>query len=106
MPDPPALYEPRKGNSVSIDRTTLEAKPRENSGKGPARRWRVQGMVPAVVYGRHLKAPSHIAVDPVSVKTASSTPHRFNTLITLKTTGQPGRQDLLRDYQQDPLSHE
>jgi large subunit ribosomal protein L25 len=106
MPDQPALNEPRKGNSVSIDRTTLEAKPRENSGKGPARRLRVQGLVPAVVYGRHLKAPSHIAVDPVSIKTAISTPHRFNTLITLKTTGQPDRQVLLRDYQQDPVTRD
>src|SRR5204863_5572569 len=46
---------------MSVDRSTLEAKPREGSGKGNSRRLRAQGLVPAVVYGRHLDKPAHIA---------------------------------------------
>ena len=69
---------------MSIDRSSLEAKVREGSGKGAARRLRATGMVPAVVYGKHLDTPAHVAVDPVAVKKAIATPHKFNTLITLK----------------------
>lgn len=91
---------------MSIDRSTLEAKPREGSGKGNARRLRTQGLVPAVVYGRHLDRPTHVAVNPVAIKAAISTPHKFNTLIQLKVEGMGERQVLLKDYQQDPVTRE
>lgn len=91
---------------MSIDRSTLEAKARDGAGKGPARRLRAQGLIPAVVYGRHLQSPEHIAVDPVSVKKAIATPHRLNTLITLKVEGKGEQQVLLKDYQMDPVSRE
>jgi large subunit ribosomal protein L25 len=84
---------------------TLEAQAREGAGKGAARRLRTAGLVPAVVYGKHLKAPLHIAVDPKAVRTAINTPHKFNTVITLKAQG--GDQTvLLKDYQQDPVTRE
>jgi len=90
---------------MSIDRSVLEAKTRDNAGKGVARRLRTQGLVPAVVYGTHLEKPLHIAVDPLHVKKAISTPHKFNTLIALKLNGGE-HQVLLKDYQQDPLTRE
>lgn len=89
---------------MSITRSTLEAKPREGSGKGPARRLRASGFVPAVVYGRHLDKPAHLAIDPKAVKMAINTPHRFNTIISLKVQGGADRQVLLKDYQQDPVT--
>jgi len=91
---------------MAITRNTLSARVREGAGKGPARRLRAEGLVPAVVYGRHLEAPVHIAVDPVQVKKAIATPHRLNTLLSLKLDGQPERLVLLKDYQQDPLTRE
>ncbi len=91
---------------MSVDRATLEAKSREGSGKGSARRLRAQGLVPAIVYGRNMEKPSHIAVDPLLVKKAIATPHKFNTLITLKVPSQPDRMVLLKDYQQDPVTRE
>jgi len=91
---------------MSVTRNTLAAKARSGAGKGSARRLRTEGLVPAVVYGRHLQAPSHIAVDPVAVKKAIATPHKFNTLLTLKVDGQPERLVLLKDYQQDPVTRE
>jgi large subunit ribosomal protein L25 len=59
-----------------------------------------------VVYGRHSKGATHFSVDPISIRTAVSTPHRFNTLITLKIEGQPDRQVLVRDFQLDPVSRD
>ncbi|MBF5042633.1 50S ribosomal protein L25/general stress protein Ctc [Aggregicoccus sp. 17bor-14] len=84
---------------------TLEAKAREGAGKGAARRLRTAGLVPAVVYGKHLQAPLHIAVDPKAVRAAINTPHKFNTVITLKAQG-GDKQVLLKEYQQDPVTRE
>ena len=91
---------------MAITRNSLSARLRDGAGKGSARRLRAQGLVPAIVYGRHLETPVHIAVDPIAVKKAIATPHKFNTLLTLKLDGQPERLVLLKDYQQDPLSRE
>lgn len=88
------------------DRNVLEAKPRQAAGKGSSRRLRSQGLVPGVVYGRHLKEPLHIAVDPIAVRKAIATPHKLNTLLQLKVDGAGERQVLLKDYQQDPLTRE
>ena len=77
---------------MTSDKNVLSGKPRESSGKGPARRLRAQGLVPAIVYGRRLNAPAHIAVDPLGVKRAIATPLKFNTLLTLKVEGQEERQ--------------
>ncbi|MBU8899745.1 50S ribosomal protein L25 [Corallococcus sp. H22C18031201] len=88
---------------MSVDKSTLEAQAREGSGKGVARRLRAKGQIPAVVYGKHLANPQHIAVDPKAIRTAINTPHKFNTLIQLKV-GADTHQVLLKDYQQDPLT--
>jgi large subunit ribosomal protein L25 len=104
MPAGPQEEEHR--NPMALTRNTLAARVRDGAGKGSARRLRAEGLVPAVVYGRHLETPVHIAVDPIEVKKAIATPHRLNTLLTLKLDGQPERLVLLKDYQQDPLSRE
>jgi large subunit ribosomal protein L25 len=91
---------------MATQRNVLTGKPRDGAGKGPARRLRAEGLVPAIVYGRNLPAPAHIAVDPLAVKKAIATPHKFNTLLTLQVEGQPERLVLLKDYQQDPVSRE
>jgi large subunit ribosomal protein L25 len=90
---------------MAVDKSTLEAKTRDGAGKGAARKLRGQGMIPAVVYGKHLEKPLQVAVDPKSIRQAINTPHKFNTLITLKMDGS-SRQVLLKDYQMDPVSRE
>ena len=90
---------------MSIDKSTLEVKAREGSGKGAARRLRSQGLVPAVVYGKHLEKPLSVAVDPKAVRAAINTPHKLNTLITLKGVG-ADQQVLFKDYQRDPVSRD
>ena len=90
---------------MSTDIRTLEVKSREGHGKGAARRLRVQGLVPAVVYGKHLEKPLSIAVDPKAVRQAINTPHKFNTLLTLQGVGS-AQQVLFKDYQQDPVTRQ
>ena len=80
----------------------LNAEKRELKGKGPARRLRAQKLIPAVVYGLE-KVPSHLSVDPKLLEKAIATPHKFNTLITLKTAD-GDKLVLFKDYQVDPVT--
>jgi large subunit ribosomal protein L25 len=91
---------------MASPRATLQAKPREGAGKGPARRLRAEGLIPAVVYGRHSKTAQQIAVDPLEIKKAVSAPARLNTLIQLKLDGQGERLVLLKEFQLDPVSRQ
>lgn len=90
---------------MSVDKSTLEVKAREGAGKGAARKLRATGLVPAVVYGKHLEKPLAVAVDPKSVRQAINTPHKFNTLINLRGVGTE-QLVLFKDYQQDPVTRE
>lgn len=80
----------------------VTAQRREEKGKGPARRLRQKGLIPAVVYGRK-SAPTHLSVDPALLLKAIETPHRFNTLLTLKMDGSE-KHVLFKDYAVDPVS--
>jgi large subunit ribosomal protein L25 len=90
---------------MSVDKSTLEAKSRVSAGKGAARKLRTQGLVPAVVYGKHLKAPVHISLDPKAIRQSINTPHKHNTLISIKLDG-GSHQVLLKDFQMDPVSRQ
>jgi large subunit ribosomal protein L25 len=89
---------------MSIDQTTLAAQLRDRSGKGVARRLRGQSLIPAVVYGPHSEKPLTIAVDPKALREAIKTPHRLNTILTLKLDGGGERVAMLKTYQQDPVT--
>jgi large subunit ribosomal protein L25 len=80
----------------------VTAQRREEKGKGPARRLRAKGLIPAVVYGRKSE-PTHLAVDPTSIMKAIETPHRFNTVLTLRMDGSE-KHVLFKDYTVDPVT--
>jgi large subunit ribosomal protein L25 len=80
----------------------VSAQRREEKGKGPARRLRTKGLIPAVVYGRRTE-PTHLAVDPALLLKAIETPHRFNTLLTLQMDGAQ-KHVLFKDYTVDPVT--
>ena len=80
----------------------VNAQRREGKGKGPARRLRQQGLIPAVVYGRK-QEPTHLAVDPSGLLKAIETPHKFNTLLTLKWDGAE-KHVLFKDWSVNPVS--
>ncbi len=84
----------------------LNAKPREETGKGPSRELRRNGRVPAVVYGGD-RENVEISVD------AGEAIHLFeqisveNTLVDLKIEGQDGAvSTLIREIQAHPFKHE
>ena len=87
---------------MARDISTLTAQKREQSGKGPARQLRMKNLIPAVCYGPYDK-PLHVAVDPLAIKKAIATPHKFNTVIKLQVEGGESRTVLFKDYERDPL---
>ena len=88
---------------------TLEAKKRMGRGKNEARRLRVSGQIPAVVYGarRDGQVPEGlpVAVDPREVLRILHSESGANTLINLKLEGGDSRV-MVRDYQLDPITHQ
>jgi len=81
---------------------TLEAKKRDGRGKNEARRLRVSGRIPAVVYGARKdgQVPEGVpvAVDPKEVLRILHSESGANTLINLKLEGAEARV-MVRDYQ-------
>src|SRR5436190_4485830 len=88
---------------------TLDAKKRDGRGKNEARRLRVSGRIPAVVYGarKEGQAPNGVpvAVDPKEVLRILHSESGANTLINLKLEGGESRV-MVRDYQLDPVTHQ
>jgi large subunit ribosomal protein L25 len=82
--------------------SSITAERREEKGKGPARRLRNKGLIPAVVYGRK-QEPTHLSVDPAVLLKAIETPHRFNTVLTLRLDGSD-KHVLFKDYTVDPVT--
>lgn len=90
---------------MSIITTTLETKSRTGAGKGPARRTRAEGLVPACVYGKHLEKPISIAINGKALRAAINTPKKLNTVLGLSIDGKE-HAVLVKDYQLDPVSKE
>lgn len=88
---------------MSIATSRLEAKSRTGAGKGPARRTRIEGLVPACVYGRHLEKPLSIAINDKALRAAINTPKKLNTVLGLSIDGKE-HMVLLKEYQMDPVS--
>jgi len=82
-----------------VPEVRIAAEPRSEFGKGPARRTRRAGKVPAVLYG-HGTDPQHVALPGHALMLALKTP---NVLIRLE--GLPGGAELAlpKAVQRDPL---
>jgi large subunit ribosomal protein L25 len=87
----------------------LEVVKRQGRGKNEARRLRVTGRIPAVVYGAQKagKAPAGVpvAADPKDVLRILHSESGANTLITLKLDGAES-QVMVKEYQLDPVTHQ
>ncbi len=87
---------------------TLDVVKRDGRGKNEARRLRVQGRIPAVVYGtrKDAKLPEGIpvAVDPKELMRILHLESGANTLINLKLDGAESRV-MVKEYQLDPVTH-
>lgn len=84
----------------------IDAVLRERKGKGPARRLRAKGLVPAVIYGQGVAA-TQISVNPRALVKALAGPKRTNTLLEISVSGNNDAYTaLVRDHQFDPVSRE
>jgi large subunit ribosomal protein L25 len=90
---------------MAITTSKLEAKARSGQGKGPARRTRMEGLVPGIVYGKHLEKPISIALDGKALRAAIATPKKLNTVLGLVVDGAE-HIVMLKDYQLEPMSKE
>jgi large subunit ribosomal protein L25 len=83
----------------------IEAVERTHRGKNEARRLRVTGRIPAVVYGDK-EGGRAIAVDPKMLSKILRTELGANTLIQLKLEGAGDARVLVKEYQIDPITHQ
>jgi large subunit ribosomal protein L25 len=83
---------------------TITASSREGIGKGPARRLRVQGMIPAAVYGEGGEA-SAVAINAKELATILRSSTGQNTIFKLALPhgdAEPANV-IIKDYQVDPV---
>jgi large subunit ribosomal protein L25 len=87
---------------------TLEAVKRDTRGKNEARRTRVDGRIPAVVYGARREGKASegvpVAVDPKALLRILHSESGANTLIKLTLDGTES-QVMVKEYQLDPINH-
>lgn len=80
---------------------TLNLEKRDLTGKGPNRRLRATGKIPAVIYGQD-RDNENVALDPRGVEKALLSEGGRNAVFT--TEGAiPGRKVMLKEYQVDPV---
>jgi len=86
-----------------ISTEVVEAKPREDSsrGKNEARRLRVSGRVPGVVYGAK-KPTVAVSVDPKQISRILQSESGHNTIFELHVDGDKARV-MIVDWQYDPM---
>jgi large subunit ribosomal protein L25 len=80
---------------------TLDVKPRTELGKGPASRYRVSGLVPAVFYGSS-DEPVSLLVDAKQMSQALHTEAGANVLININVDGS-SRLTVAREIQRHPI---
>ncbi len=82
--------------------TSVDAEPREDFGKNPARRMRRAGQIPGVVYGGG--GPTiPVAVDPKKISAILHSEAGHNAIFTLEILGKAPARVMLRDWQVDPI---
>jgi large subunit ribosomal protein L25 len=84
---------------------TLQAEKRDGRGKNEARRLRVSGRIPAVVYGAEKGVATPIAVDPKVLLRILHSESGVNTLIGLEGLDGGATRVLVKEYQLDPIGH-
>jgi large subunit ribosomal protein L25 len=81
----------------------IEGQIREGRGKGPARRVRTTGMVPAVLYGGKKDAIS-LTVEAKQVAKILRSETGHNTIFTVNVANGADEKAMVRDWQVDPVS--
>src|ERR1700722_6895910 len=80
---------------------TVEGKVRASRGKGPARRTRLTGMVPAILYGGKKDSIS-LAVNAKHVARILRSETGHNTIFTVQVADGAAEKAMVKDWQGDP----
>jgi len=83
---------------------TVEGKIREGRGKGPARRVRAEGQVPAVLYGAK-KESIALTVNAKQVAKILRSETGHNTIFTVQVANGAAEKAMLKDWQVDPVTN-
>ncbi len=81
---------------------TVSAEPRESRGKNEARRLRVRGLAPAVLYGSGGKAVA-VSVSPKEIHRILHSNTGHNTIFNLSVQGGEDTPAMIVDWQSDPV---
>jgi large subunit ribosomal protein L25 len=81
---------------------TIEAQARENRGKNNARRLRVQGLAPAVLYGAE-KDPVAVTISPKEINKILNSSTGHNTIFNLAIASGETTPVMIIDWQHDPI---
>jgi large subunit ribosomal protein L25 len=87
-----------------MPQVTLEAQPRQQTGKGAARSLRRGGQVPAVIYG-HGREPEALTVDAGALSRALLGIAAASTLVDVSVAGRAPVKALIREIQRDHIQH-
>ena len=82
---------------------TVEGKVREERGKNRARRTRLTGLVPAVLYGGR-KDPISLSVNAKQVSRILRSESGHNTIFTVRVADGQEEKAMVKDWQVDPVS--
>lgn len=85
-----------------MQKFTVEATMREERGKNAARRWRVAGQLPAVLYGGK-EGPVALTVNTRQVAGILRSEAGHNTIFTVIVAGKGENNVILKDWQVDPV---
>lgn len=88
-----------------MEATTISAKARTETGKGPVRRLRAAGEIPAIAYGKSLE-PMNLSISPKQLLEVLGGPFGRNTVLNIQIEGGKKIHALLTDFQYHPLSRE
>jgi large subunit ribosomal protein L25 len=80
----------------------VAAQARDSRGKNEARRLRVKGLVPAVVYGG-TEEPAAVSVDPKEIDKILHSRTGHNTIFQLSITGASDTPVMIVDWQHEPI---
>src|SRR5271156_4861487 len=83
---------------------TIEGQVREGRGKGPARRTRLTGMVPAILYGGKNKENFSLGVNAKQRGRILRSGAGHNTIFTVQVTDGAAEKAMVKDWQVDPVS--
>ncbi len=87
-----------------MEQITIQSNIRELTGKGPNRRLRVAGKIPAVLYG-HKSQNVALEVDPKDIFRILHSDSGENTIFQLQVPGKEKVNCLIKEYQLEPVSH-